>query len=126
MGNISIFLYFQREVKLKKKMATVQVLSKDQLKIQQVREKMRQQWDDDITRNKLAKRVLLSAHKLDMEITMMKRDDKGSVMLLSDLTDGTKDVNKRLAELLARDPRQLPQEAIEAARRASKREPWEV
>jgi len=24
------------------------------------------------------------------------KDDKGSVMLLSDLTDGTKDVNKRL------------------------------
>ena len=34
---------------------------------------MRQQWDEDIVRNKMAKRVLLSAHKLDMDITMMKR-----------------------------------------------------
>lgn len=41
--------------------------------IQQVREKMAQQWDEDIVRNKLAKRVNLAVNKLDTELTLMKK-----------------------------------------------------
>merc|ERR1719233_904336 len=101
-----------------------QPMSKDMLCIVQVREKMAEQWDADIQRNRLAKTVCNDAHKLDFHVTMLKRDSKNHSLLLGDLVDDTKNVNKRLSELLSRDPRQLPQEAVDAAKRASKRNPW--
>jgi len=91
--------------------------------IQQVREKMAQQWDDDIVRNKVAKRVNLAVNKLDNELTLMKKETRNHAFLLSNIQDDAKMVNRKLADLLARDPRQLPIEAIEAAKK--KRNPWD-
>ena len=45
----------------------------DMLCIQQVREKMARQWDEDIVRSKLAKRVTISVNKLDNELSLMKK-----------------------------------------------------
>ena len=45
----------------------------DMLCIQQVREKMARQWDEDIVRSKVAKRVTISVNKLDNELTLMKK-----------------------------------------------------
>ena len=45
----------------------------DMLCIQQVREKMARQWDEDIVRSKMAKRVTISVNKLDNELSLMKK-----------------------------------------------------
>ena len=67
--------------------------------------------------------------------------------MISCLSDDAKNVNKKLgklsirihsralrypakmrilAEMLTRDPRVLPQEVIDAARKSRKRQPWEI
>ena len=49
------------------------IIMLDMLCIQQVREKMARQWDEDIVRSKLAKRVTISVNKLDNELSLMKK-----------------------------------------------------
>ena len=41
--------------------------------IQQVREKMAQQWHEDIDRSKMAKRVYASVTKVDNHLTLLKK-----------------------------------------------------
>ena len=41
--------------------------------IQQVREKMAQQWNEDIDRSKMAKRVYANVTKVDNHLTLLKK-----------------------------------------------------
>ena len=43
------------------------------LMISTVREKMRRQWDEDVQRSKLAKRVCQRAGRIDDQITLLKK-----------------------------------------------------
>merc|ERR1712131_389803 len=95
-------------------------ISKDMLCIQIVREKMANQWDEEITRNRNAKRLEIMANRTYNNITLLKRDSRHQSTMISCLSDDAKNVNKKLAEMLTRDPRVLPQEVIDAARKSRK------
>merc|ERR1719393_67028 len=100
-----------------------QTIPKEMLCIQVVREKMANQFDEDFIRNRNAKRLEINANRTYNHITLLKRESVHHSNTLCSLTDDAKNLNKRLAEMLTRDPRVLPQEAIDAARNSRKRYP---
>jgi len=53
----------------------IQTMSKDMLMIVGVRDKMRQQWDEDICRNQVAHRVVNRVHGVDNVLTLLKKVD---------------------------------------------------
>ncbi|CAG5104600.1 Oidioi.mRNA.OKI2018_I69.chr1.g1375.t1.cds [Oikopleura dioica] len=92
--------------------------------ITNVREQMARQMDGDIQRALIAGRLNNNVTRLDNALSLMKREAQSNGLLLGDLADDARKLNKRLDELLARDPRVLPREAIEAAKRG--RNQWDL
>merc|ERR1712227_269434 len=95
-----------------------QGMSKDMLRVHLVREQMDKQIEEDMVRLAMANRVVRESHQGHNRVLNLARESRRQNLMLNAITDQALEVGSRLKTMLTRDPRELPQEAIDAAKKA--------